>query len=133
MQRKFKFRVWDIQHKKFIRPDYFSIGLDGTLIQRVICYGDDPGNTWDDSWNEELDDDKYEVQQFTGLSDKNGREIYEGDIISGSFYDEEYRHAKTLNAAVAFNNGAFNISSTNWHKPLLKVIGNIFEDSALLG
>jgi uncharacterized phage protein (TIGR01671 family) len=72
------------------------------------------------------------LQQYTGLKDKNGKEIYEGDIISGSFYDEEFRHAETLKAKVVFNNGAFNIALTNWHKPSLKVIGNIFENPELL-
>lgn len=105
MSRRLKFRVWDAKLQKMM------------------------------SWNPfiRFDDLEYVVQQFTGLFDKNGREIYEGDIISGSFYDEEYRHAETLKAEVVFNNGAFNISSTNWHKPSLRVIGNIFEDLALLG
>jgi len=112
MSRQIKFRVWNVNEKRFCRSFIPEVDLTDGL---------------------DFEDEGYFVQQFTGLLDKNGREIYEGDIISGSFYDEEYRHAKTLNAAVAFNNGAFNISSTNWHKPSLKVIGNIFEDSELVG
>lgn len=70
--------------------------------------------------------------QFTGLKDKNGKEIYEGDIISGEFYDTEYHHAETIKHEVVFNNGAYNIASGNWHKPTLEIIGNIFETPELL-
>ena len=71
-------------------------------------------------------------QQYTGLKDKNGKEIYEGDIISGEFYDTEYHHAETIKHEVVFNNGAYNIASSNWHKPTLEIIGNIFEAPELL-
>ena len=74
----------------------------------------------------------YEIQQWTGLKDKNEKEIYEGDIISGEFYDTEYHHAETIKHEVVFNNGAYNIASSNWHKPTLEIIGNIFETPELL-
>ena len=48
-------------------------------------------------------------QQYTGLKDSKGVEIYEGDIISGEFYDTEYHHSETIKSEVVFNNGAFNI------------------------
>ena len=72
------------------------------------------------------------LQQYTGLNDKNGNLIYEGDIVSGEFYDTEYHHTETIKHEVVFNNGAYNIASSNWHKPTLEIIGNIFETPELL-
>jgi len=53
--RIIKFRSWDGRNKQMDYPDNIANGIDG---------------------------DKYQIMQFTGLHDKNGKEIYEGDIVS---------------------------------------------------
>lgn len=137
MSRQIKFRVWSKQSKRFIKSDYFAIGLDGTLIQHNICYSDDPDDTWDDSWNEELDDERYEVQQFTGLLDSQGKEIYEGDIMlypNGLPYIVkfgEYSHCDLMTVKL---NG-WHITNQGWEWPLDsvgKVVSNVFETPELL-
>lgn len=62
--REIKFRAWDREYKFMIDPFYL-----GSLNAVYGC------------------DNDWEIMQYTGLKDKNGTEIYEGDIIQVPLYD----------------------------------------------
>jgi uncharacterized phage protein (TIGR01671 family) len=79
----------------------------------------------------------FEIMQFIGLYDKNGKEIFEGDILRDQ--DGHIGEVKWIQEHCAFlrfipePSGYYLIESGNAEDSELEVIGNIYQDYELLG
>jgi uncharacterized phage protein (TIGR01671 family) len=119
-RRKLKFRVWDHQENIFESDSSFWIYQSGEL----------------DHDFKRTNNGEYTVQQFTGLEDKNGKEVFEGDIIIVT-YDMD-GEIETYLSPVVFEDGAFGdkfdcfFSYSFIPSFQMEVLGNIFENPELL-
>jgi len=111
--RIIKFRSWDGRNKQMDYPDNIANGIDG---------------------------DKYQIMQFTGLYDKNGKEIYEGDIIKSEYVvhgkpESDIGEVRFINGCTCYfyNDGGEHLyypaySGLNKYE----IVGNIYENPKLI-
>lgn len=121
--REIKFRAWDSSKDRWvIQSDYIHVDLDGS-----ITYCDDDGS--------ETNRNDLTLMQYTGLKDKNGVEIYEGDILrygasksSGTIADV---YIKDIVVEWQSDKAGFNLNADSV-ADMYEVIGNIHKNPELL-
>lgn len=121
--KKIKFRGWSRYNEQMIKPKYF-ISMDGLKL----C--DNDGFI-----NKDYPEDII-LMQFTGLLDKQGKEIYEGDIVNVSYgkQKESFRRKIIYNSKIAsfIVSCGDNINSRILEISVFEVIGNIYENKELM-
>lgn len=141
MNDRFRFRVWNIKEKEMIYNA--EIAYDGMNYNTEWQIGNNTNDGWVDCFGYYLDyPNDYEVMQCTGLKDKNGKLIYEGDILGGT-YENLYVHY--CNNCKQFQLKANDYGcmacegDVHWCEVVesedeneLEVIGNIYQNKELL-
>jgi YopX protein len=118
--REIKFRAWDKEEKKM-----YEVGL--LDCQRMQIMPPAPDEQAILERHNDID-----LMQYTGLKDKNGKEIYEGDILINHFYfdnnSEKPQAVSWGEAEWLMGKLALNSNNTEY----LEVIGNIYSNPELL-
>ena len=139
--REIKFRAFDPYNRIMYKPTRDEDALTGASYELAM---------WDGGWEmtsisamgkkpvvasqTRTGETGGVLMQYTGLKDKNGVEIYEGDIVVRYDKNERgylYRKSNTVRVIEwrsSFNETGFNIGSSS----RLEVIGNIYENPELL-
>lgn len=125
MNREIKFRAWDNENKYMITSKQ---GIFTALRNSMNITVQDNGY-YNNGDLLKPNKEKYTLMQYTGLKDKNGVEIYEGDKVKAKFYGKE------VAGEIGFNSGCYLL----WNSCVsdnqlfiftdIEVIGNIYENA----
>jgi uncharacterized phage protein (TIGR01671 family) len=138
MNREIKFRAFDSKEKRFIDLFDYDFWIRDDGIVSKISYDYDGDGRYDSSESPQL---HIILTQYTGLKDKNGKDIYEGDVCRYDLIDfgPDLIELTSLEGVVEYKNGCFFLNGLEYKPSInnyciryLTVIGNIYENPELL-
>ena len=133
--REIKFRVWDKFIDGWCKPEEIGIRADGLFL--FEDYDSGCGSFWN---THALHEERFIACQYTGLHDKNGKEIYEGDVLKVRRYHVDFGAHHEVRTVV-FASGMFvfdkdndgtAITGNDFRSGELEIIGNIYEHHELV-
>lgn len=131
MNREIKFRAWDYLRKIMLYQGVHFSDLSFVKGEfKPVLY-----NSIEDNWN--WYKNKTDLMEYTGLKDKNGKEVYEGDIV---YCESNIPHILiNITGIVKFLNGSWVISIGGLGNQDLysygvdiEKLGNIYENPEIL-
>ena len=111
--REIKFRAWDKKRKQWVEGDHFAEGHATSSENAAVIL---------------TSDEDYEIVEFTGLIDRSGEEIWEGDITDESSVAGVVKMIQGCWCADYVDMEEHQILA----KRIVNVIGNIYENPELL-
>ena len=121
--REIKFRVWDNDEKIIKKVESINFPLGGESSSKTVCVYNEEEDCYEWVYD-------YELMQYTGIKDKNNKEIYEGDIVEFYSIIED----EIITEKVEYHFGIYRAGDYFVGKIYNKceVIGNIYENKDLL-
>lgn len=135
--REIKFRAWNKVEKKMYYDvhlqydghpnEYMDSRSFGEVLEDTYWKnGKDIENFKKTNAHKEIK--RYEVMQYIGLKDKNGKEIYEGDIVKLNCFACEDNCDGEHNVEIRFESGDFWSFMEGIEPEKSEIIGNIYEN-----
>lgn len=119
-----KFRVWDKTNKEMLNIDILNL-----FLEEVVVLEND-GSAFSMKFKD------VELMQSTGLFDKNGKEIFEGDILKTRTRGYVIVRKENGNTMTTYKSGINKrtslVLSSFLEKYQVKIVGNIYENKDLL-